>query len=158
MNNLYSSVNNYQGQNLGPYLNTRGFQTLTSCGINRTFKIRNETNCNIRILIKFGEFINLSEAQQKIYESFYNFDCECVVKPYIMSLINTSTFSFYVACFVELPESSVMLFDKLSNRSNDVRITDSYLLSRLKQVSLNGYISYLKHELQEMEIIKIKNY
>ena len=75
MDTLYNSVYNYKGECLGPYLNTKSpFRSTTSCGINRTLKVRNDTNCNIRILIKHGEFENLEEAKQKSMESIYTFD------------------------------------------------------------------------------------
>ena len=41
-----------------------------------------------------------------------------------------------------------MLFEKLMNRSNDIIITESYLFSQLKEVSIEDYIKYLKRELQ----------
>ena len=148
MDNLYNSAYNYKGESLGPYLNTPGFRTVTSCGINRTLKVRNDTNCHIRILIRSGEFENLPEAKKKIAESVYRYDSGCIVKPYSMSLINTSTFSFYVACFVEFDHTSVMLFEKLTNRSFDITIDDPYLLMQLKDVSIEDYITYLKRELQ----------
>jgi len=149
MDNLYSSVYNYKGESLAPYLNTRSpFRSTTSCGINRTLKIRNDTNCSIRILLKHGEFEILEEAKQKIAESIYTYDSGAVVKPFSMSLVNTSTFSFYVACFVEFDGKCVMLFEKLMNRSNDITITQSYLLSQLKEVSIDDYINFLQKELQ----------
>ncbi len=149
MDTLYNSVYNYKGECLGPYLNTMSpFRSTTSCGINRTLKVRNDTNCNIRILIKHGEFENLKEAKQKSMESIYTFDSGGIIKPFSMSLINTSTFSFYVACFVEFDNNSVILFEKLMNRSNDITITQDYLLKQLKEVSIEDYIKYLKRELQ----------
>ena len=98
MDSLYSSVYNNQGECLGKYLNTPGFRTVTSCGINRTLKVRNDTNCDIRILIHCGEFENLEQAKQRITCSVYRYDSGCIVKPYSMKLLNTLTFSFYVAC------------------------------------------------------------
>ena len=148
MDSLYSTVYNNKGECLGKYLNTPGFRTVTSCGINRTLKVRNDTNCHIRILIRNGEFENLQEAKQKISESIYRYDSGCVVKPYSMSLVNTLTFSFYVACFVEFDATSVMLFEKLTNRSFDITIDDAYLLTQLKETSIDDYITYLKRELQ----------
>ena len=148
MDNLYSTVYNSKNECLGKYLNTPGFRTVTSCGINRTLKVRNDTNCHIRILIRSGEFESLQEAKQKINESIYRYDSGCIVKPFSMSLINTSTFSFYVVCFVEFDHTSVMLFEKLTNRSFDITIDDTYLLTQLKDVSIEDYITYLKRELQ----------
>ena len=148
MDNLYNPVYNYKGESLSSYLNTPGFKTVTSCGINRTLKVRNDTNCHIRILIRNGEFENLQEAKKKISESVYKYDSGCIVKPFSMSLLNTSTFSFYVACFVEFDHTSVMLFEKLTNRSYDIKIDDAYLLTQLKETSIEDYISYLKRELQ----------
>ena len=63
----------------------------------------------------------------------YRYDSGCIVKPYSMTLLNTLTFSFYVACFVEFENTSVMLFEKLTNRSFDITIDDSYLLTKLKE-------------------------
>ena len=81
MDSLYNTVYNNKGECLGKYLNTPGFRTVTSCGINRTLKVRNDTNCHIRILIRDGEFENLQEAKQKIAESIYRYDSGCLVKP-----------------------------------------------------------------------------
>ena len=149
MDNLYSSVYNYKGESLGPYLNTSSpFRSTTSCGINRTLKVRNNTNSNIHILVKNGEFEILEEAKHKIAGSVYSYDSGAIIKPFSMSLINTSTFSFYVACFVELDGNCIMLFEKLMNRSNDITITQSYLLSQLKEVSMDDYIKFLQKELQ----------
>ena len=68
MDNLYSSVYNYKGESLAPYLNTLSpFRSTTSCGINRTLKIRNDTNCSIRILLKYGEFEILEEAKKTFF-------------------------------------------------------------------------------------------
>ena len=86
MDNLYSSVYNYKGESLAPYLNTYGFKTVTSCGINRTLKVRNDTNCHIHILIRNGEFKNLQEAKHKINQSIYKYDSGCIVKPFSMYL------------------------------------------------------------------------
>ena len=148
MDNLYSSVYNYKGESLSPYLNTYGFKTVTSCGINRTLKVRNDTNCHIHILIRNGEFKNLQEAKHKINQSIYKYDSGCIVKPFSMYLLNTSTFSFYVACYVEFDDSMVLLFEKLTNRLFDITIDDAYLLTQLKETSIDDYIKYLKREIQ----------
>ena len=148
MDNLYSTVYNSKNECLGKYLNTPGFRTVTSCGINRTLKVRNDTNCYIRVLIHNGEFETVEEAKQNISNSIYGYDTGAIVKPYSMTLISTLTYSFYVSCFVEFDATSVMLFEKLSNRSFDITVDDPYLLTQLKDISIDDYITYLKREIQ----------
>ena len=41
-----------------------------------------------------------------------------------------------------------MLFEKLTNRLFDITIDDAYLLTQLKETSIDDYIKYLKRELQ----------
>ena len=158
MDSLYSSVVNYKGDNIGSYLNTTAFRSVTACGINRTLKIRNDTNCHIKILIHNGEFQNIQEAKYKIQTSLYRYDNGAIIKPFSMTLLNTLTYSFYIACFVIFHDTNVMLFERLMNKSNDINITDSYLLSTLKEASINDYIKYLKSELQEKKYFDKRNF
>ena len=149
MDGLYNRVYNGNGQCLGPLLNTTPFRSPTSGGLNRCFKIRNNTNNEVHVLIKNGEFENFSEAKQVIKNSVYRYDGYFTVKPGSMGYFRISTYSFYIICYVMVKGKQVILFEDITNRFTHIVISDDLLLKTIEKESQEIYVDYLKEELQK---------
>ena len=149
MDGLYNRVYNGNDQCLGPLLNTTPFRSPTSGGLNRSFKIRNNTSSNIYILMKDGEFLSLAEAKDNIKDSIYRYDNYFCIKPFSMNCLQTSTYSFYILCYVFVNSTRVILFEEVTNRFTHIVITEEMLLEKIDKEPKNIYIDYLKQELQK---------
>lgn len=156
MDGLYNRVYNGNGQCLGPLLNTAPFRSPTSGGLNRCFKIRNNTNTNVHVLIKNGEFEYLSEAKQIIKDSVYRYDGYFAVKPGSMGYYRISTYSFYILCYVMVNGKQVILFEDITNRFSHIVISDELLLKTIKEESKETYVDYLREELQKTRDLERK--
>ena len=149
MDNLYSTVYNYNGECLGPYLNTTPFRSPTSGGLNGSFKIRNNTNCVLEVYIKNGEFPTTVYAKKLIQSSVYKYDGGSKINPSSMGQIRSSTFSFYIICYARYNNELILLFEDLTNRLSHIVITEDILLKCLKEKSRRMYVEYLKQGLEK---------
>jgi len=149
MDNLYSTVYNYNGECLGPYLNTTPFRSPTSGGLNGSFKIRNNTNCVLEVYIKNGEFPSTYYAKKLIQSSVYKYDGGNIINPLSMSQIRSSTFSFYIICYARYNNELILLFEDLTNRFSHIVITEDMFSKCLKDKSRRLYVDYLKKDLEK---------